>query len=67
MNFIRSNDEEVTLPTYKVVCPTCDGTGTTCLGFTRDDPAVFTREDFDEDPSLYDDLESGIMKDVPRM
>lgn len=50
---------EVTLPSKREVCPTCDGTGTTVFGWGRDNPAVFTGEDFDQDPDLMEDLASG--------
>lgn len=43
----------------RVLCPCCNGTGTTTFGWHSDDPAVFTQSDFEEDPDLYYELREG--------
>ncbi len=40
----------------KAVCPCCNGRGSTTFGWHSDDAAVFTQEDFDEDPDLRENL-----------
>lgn len=51
---------EVRLPSKRDMCPTCEGEGTTVFGRMRGDAAVFTQEDFEEDPDLAENLENGV-------
>lgn len=47
---------EIKLPTKRIVCPRCDGTG------VHDHPAFsngFSQEDFDEDPDFKEDYFRG--------
>jgi hypothetical protein len=52
--FVDSNDVEHTLPSKYVVCPRCNGRGTSSAYL-----GAFTREDFDEDPDFARDYLDG--------
>lgn len=54
LNF--ETDEEVTIPTMRIVCPRCDGSG------VHDHPAFsngITQDQFDEDPDFREEYMSG--------
>lgn len=53
-------EEIIEVPSEYVVCPTCRGSGSTVFGWGKRDAAVFTYEDFEQDPDLKDDLLNGI-------
>lgn len=53
-------DEQITVPLKKVYCFCCNGKGVTTFGWHSDDAAVFTDEDFMDDPDLGENLSSGM-------
>lgn len=68
MNYTKLLDSFIdSYPEYKglirlknSLCPCCGGDGTTTFGWHSDDPAVFTEDDFMEDPDLHENLVSGL-------
>lgn len=54
------DEREFSLPAVWEICPTCQGTGSTYLGFSSSDQPVFTSEDFcREGPDFYEDYMRG--------
>jgi hypothetical protein len=53
-------DEQITVALRREKCPGCNGKGTTVFGWPASDAAVFTGDDFDQDPDLGENLAAGL-------
>lgn len=54
------DEYEFSFPAKNIVCPCCDGTGSTYLGWHSSEQPAFTAEDFyEEGPDFYEDYMGG--------